>query len=150
MPCCEYRYNKLKKQITIVPVAEEEVFATYFATATLVHRDLRQNTATHQPQVASVKNWLDQLSEVSTWTVIADPHRVLIPRLGDADVIDRRFENARQITTFGRDLSPFVRRLDQQLRKRNSCGTWSPWNPTASLAWWVVTRASTSRGRSAN
>lgn len=117
MPCCEYRYNKLKKQITIVPVAEEEVFATYFATATLVHRDLRQNTATHQPQVASVKNWLDQLSEVSTWTVIADPHRVLIPRLGDADVIDRRFENARQITTFGRDLSPFVRRLDQQLRK---------------------------------
>ena len=64
-----------------------------------------------------MKNWLDQLAEVSTWTVIADPHRVLVPRLGDADVIDRRFENARQITTFGRDLSPFVRRLDQQLRK---------------------------------
>ena len=117
MPCCEYRYNKLKKQITVVPVAEEEVFATYFATATLVHRDLRQNTATHQPQVASVKNWLDQLAEASTWTVIADPHRVLVPRLGDADVIDRRFENARQITTFSRDLSPFIRRLDQQLRK---------------------------------
>lgn len=117
MPCCEYRYNKLKKQITVVPIAEEEVFATYFAIATLVHRDLRQNTPTHQPQVSSVKNWLDQLAELSTWTVVADPHRVLVPRLGDADVIDRRFENARQITTFGRDLSPFVRRLDQQLRK---------------------------------
>lgn len=117
MPCCEYRYNKLKKQITVVPIAEEEVFATYFAIATLVHRDLRQNTATHQPQVASVKSWLDQLAEVSTWTVVADPHRVLVPRLGDADVIDRRFENARQVTTFGKDLSPFVRRLDQQLRK---------------------------------
>ncbi|MFY9512941.1 MAG: helicase HerA-like domain-containing protein [Rubrivivax sp.] len=117
MPCCEYRYNKLKKQITVVPIAEEEVFATYFATATLVHRELRQNTATHQPQIASVKNWLDQLAEASTWTVIADPHRVLVPRLADADVIDRRFENARQITTFSRDLSPFVRRLDQQLRK---------------------------------
>jgi Helicase HerA, central domain len=117
MPCCEYRYNKLKKQITVVPIAEEEVFATYFATATLVHRDLRQNTATHQPQVASVKNWLDQLAEASTWTVIADPHRVLVPRLADADVIDRRFESARQITTFGKDLSPFIRRLDQQLRK---------------------------------
>lgn len=117
MPCCEYRYNKLKKQITVVPIAEEEVFATYFNTATLVHRELRQNTATHQPQVASVKSWLDQLAEASTWTVIADPHRVLVPRLGEADVIDRRFENARQITTFGKDLSPFVRRLDQQLRK---------------------------------
>lgn len=117
MPCCEYRYNKLKKQITVVPIAEEEVFATYFAIATLVHRDLRQNTPTHQPQVSSVKNWLDQLAELSTWTVVADPHRVLVPRLGESDVIDRRFENARQITTFGKDLSPFVRRLDQQLRK---------------------------------
>ncbi len=117
MPSCEYRYNKLKKQIMIVPVAEEEIFATYFATATLVHRELKQSTATHQPQVASVKSWLDQLAESSTWTVVADPHRVLVPRLGEAEVIDRRIENARQITTFGRDLSPFVRRLDQQLRK---------------------------------
>lgn len=117
MPSCEYRYNKLKKQIMIVPVAEEEVFATYFSTATLVHRELKQSTATHQPQVASVKSWLDQLAELSTWTVVADPHRVLVPRLGEADVIDRRIENARQVTTFSRDLSPFVRRLDQQLRK---------------------------------
>lgn len=117
MPSCEYRYNKLKKQIMIVPVAEEEVFATYFSTATLVHRELKQSTATHQPQVASVKSWLDQLADLSTWTVIADPHRVLVPRLGEAEVIDRRVENARQVTTFGRDLSPFVRRLDQQLRK---------------------------------
>lgn len=117
MPSCEYRYNKLKKQIMIVPVAEEEIFATYFATATLVHRELKQSTATHQPQVASVKSWLDQLAERSTWTVVADPHRVLVPRLAEAEVIDRRIENARQVTTFGRDLSPFVRRLDQQLRK---------------------------------
>jgi hypothetical protein len=117
MPSCEYRYNKLKKQITIIPVAEEEVFATYFATATLVHRELRQTTATHQPQVASVKSWLDQLAESCTWTVVADPHRVLVPRLGDAEVVDRRIEGARQLTTFGRDLSPFIRRLDQQLRK---------------------------------
>lgn len=117
MPSCEYRYNKLKKQIMIVPVAEEEVFATYFSTATLVHRELKQSTATHQPQVASVKGWLDQLADQSTWTVVADPHRVLVPRLGEAEVIDRRVDSARQVTTFGRDLSPFVRRLDQQLRK---------------------------------
>jgi hypothetical protein len=41
----------------------------------------------------------------------------LVPRLGEAEVLDRRVENARQITTFARDLSPFVRKLDQQLRK---------------------------------
>ena len=117
MPTCEYRYNKLKKQIMVVPVAEEYIFATYFATATLVHGELRASTATHQPQVAQVKGWLDQLAKASTWTVIADPHRVMLPRLGESEVIDRRTERSRQITTFGADLSPFVRRLDQQLRK---------------------------------
>jgi hypothetical protein len=145
MPSCEYRYNKLKKQIMIVPVAEEEIFATYFATATLVHRELKQSTATHQPQVASVKSWLDQLAESSTWTVVADPHRVLVPRLGEAEVIDRRIENARQITTFGRDLSPFVRRLISNCAKRilwptrrhwkNSSAIWWRWNPTEFSAW---------------
>ncbi|MCW5631861.1 MAG: DUF853 family protein [Rubrivivax sp.] len=117
MPSCEYRYNKLKKQIVIVPIAEEQVFATYFSTAKLVHRELKQSTATHQPQVTQVRTWLDQLAAASTWTVIADPHRVLIPRLNDSEVIDRRIERGRQLTTFGRDLSPFVRKLDRQLRR---------------------------------
>ena len=117
MPSCEYRYNKLKKQIVIVPIAEEQVFATYFSTAKLVHRELKQSTATHQPQVAQVRTWLDQLAAASTWTVIADPHRVLIPRLTESEVIDRRIERGRQLTTFGRDLSPFVRKLDRQLRR---------------------------------
>jgi hypothetical protein len=117
MPSCEYRYNRLKKQIVIVPIAEEQVFATYFSAAKLVHRELKQSTATHQPQVAQVRTWLDQLAATSTWTVIADPHRVLIPRLNDAEVIDRRIERGRQLTTFGRDLSPFVRKLDRQLRR---------------------------------
>ena len=101
----------------VVPVAEEYIFATYFAAATLVHGELRANTATHQPQVAQVKGWLDQVAQMSTWTVVADPHRVMLPRLGESEVIDRRTERARQITTFGSDLSPFVRRLDQQLRR---------------------------------
>lgn len=117
MPTCEYRYNRLKKQIMVVPVSEEYIFATYFAAATLVHGELRASTATHQPQVPVIKAWLDKLAATSTWTVIADPHRVMLPRLGDSEVIDRRTERARQITTFGSDLSPFVRRLDDQLRK---------------------------------
>ena len=117
MPSCEYRYNKLKKQIVVVPVAEEQVFATYFSAAKLVHRELKQSTATHQPQVAQVKIWLDQIAAASTWTVVADPHRVLVARLGDSEVIDRRIERGRQLTTFSRDLSPFVRQLDRQLRR---------------------------------
>lgn len=117
MPSCEYRYNKLKKQIVIVPIAEEQVFATYFSAAKLVHRELKQSTATHQPQVAQVRAWLDQLAAASTWTVIADPHRVLIPRLTESEVIDRRIERGRQLTTFGQDLTPFVRKLDRQLRR---------------------------------
>ena len=117
MPTCEYRYNKLKKQIMVVPVSEEYIFATYFAAATFVHGELRASTATHQPQVPVIKAWLDKLAATSTWTVVADPHRVMLPRIGDSEVIDRRTERARQITTFGADLSPFVRRLDDQLRK---------------------------------
>jgi len=117
MPSCEYRYNRLKKQIAIVPIAEEQVFATYFGAAKLVHRELKASTATHQPQVTAIRSWLDQLAAVSTWTVIADPHRVLVPRLTDSEVIDRRIERGRQLTTFGSDLSPFVRKLDRQLRR---------------------------------
>ncbi|MGE2214222.1 ATP-binding protein [Pseudomonas aeruginosa] len=117
MPTCEYRYNRLKKQIMVVPVAEEYIFATYFAAATLVHGELRASTATHQPQVAQVKDWLDKLAKASTWIVVADPHRVMLPRLGDSGVIDRRIERGRQVTTFCSDLSTFVRRLDRQLRE---------------------------------
>ena len=116
MPCCEYRYNKLKKQITIVPIAEEQVFATYFSAAKLVHSGLKQSTAIHQPKVEQVRTWLDQLAVASTWTIVADPHRVLIPRLTKSDVIDRRIERGRQLTTFSQDLTPFVRKLDRQLR----------------------------------
>ena len=41
----------------------------------------------------------------------------MLPRLGESEVIDRRTERGRQMMTFSSDLSPFVRRLDQQLRK---------------------------------
>lgn len=117
MPSCEYRYNKIKKQITVIPVAEEYIFSTYFATATLVHGELRSSTPTHQPQVAQIKATLDDVAKLSTWLVVADPHRVMLPRVGESEVIDRRTERSRQMTTLCGDLGPFVRRLDQQLRK---------------------------------
>ena len=64
-----------------------------------------------------MKDVLDGIAANALWTILADPHRVPIPRLGNAETIDRRVEKNRQITCFAADLAPFVRRLDQQLRR---------------------------------
>jgi energy-coupling factor transporter ATP-binding protein EcfA2 len=117
MPAREYRFNKIRKELQVIPVAEEHVFGSYLAAAALVHTALQRKTPAHLPQVREVRDILDELAAASTWTVIADPHRVPLARLGDAEVIDRRIERGRQLTCFAHDLSPFVRRLDQQLRK---------------------------------
>ena len=117
MPACEYRFNRIRKEIQVIPVAEEHVFGSYLAAAGLVHTVLQKQTPTHQPQVQKIKEHLDRIAANSLWTVLADPHRVPIPRLGDAETIDRRVEKNRQITCFASDLAPFVRRLDQQLRR---------------------------------
>ncbi|MFO1038943.1 MAG: helicase HerA-like domain-containing protein [Geminicoccaceae bacterium] len=117
MPSREYRFNKIRKEIQIIPVAEEHVFGTYLAAAALVHTALQRKTPAHLPQVRDIKETLDVLAAAAVWTVVADPHRVSLARLGNAEVIDRRIERGRQLTCFAHDLSPFVRRLDQQLRK---------------------------------
>ena len=117
MPSCEYKYNPIREEITVIPVAEEHVFGSYLASASLVHPALQRKTPAHLPQVSKIKQVLDELAKSSTWTVIADPHRVPIARLGNAEVIDRRLDGARQLTSFAADLSPFIRRLDAQLRR---------------------------------
>lgn len=117
MPACEYKFNKLSKEIQVIPVAEEHVFFSYLQAAGLIHTVLQKRTPTHLPQVIKMKGVLDRIADNSIWTVLADPHRVPIPRLGDAEVIDRRIDGARQVTCFASDLAPFVRRLDQQLRR---------------------------------
>lgn len=117
MPSREYRFNKIRKEIQVIPVAEEHVFGTYLAAAALVHNALQRKTPAHLPQVRDVKDVLDDLAGAAVWTVVADPHRVSLARLGNAEVIDRRIERGRQLTCFAHDLSPFVRRLDQQLRR---------------------------------
>jgi hypothetical protein len=117
MPSREYRFNKIRKEIQVIPVAEEHVFGTYLAAAALVHTALQRKTPAHLPQVREIKDVLDDLAAAAIWTVIADPHRVSLARLGNAEVIDRRIERGRQLTCFAHDLSPFVRRLDQQLRR---------------------------------
>jgi hypothetical protein len=117
MPTCEYRFNRIRKEIQIVPVAEEHVFGGYLTAAALLHTALQRKTPAYIPQVREVKEVLDAIASQATWTVLADPHRVPLPRLGSAEVIDRRLDRSRQLTTFAHDLSPFVTRLDEQLRR---------------------------------
>lgn len=117
MPTKEYRFNRIRKEIQVVPVAEEHVFAGYLLAAALLHTALQRKTPTYVPQVREVKEVLNAIAAHATWTVLADPHRVLLPRLGTAEVIDRRLDRSRQITTFAHDLSPFIARLDAQLRR---------------------------------
>jgi hypothetical protein len=116
MPTCEYRFNRIRKEIQVIPVAEEHVFGSYLSAASLLHPALQRKTPAHLPQVRAVKEFLDEIASLSTWTVIADPHRVPLARLGSAEVIDRRIERGRQLTSFAHDLAPFIRRLDAQLR----------------------------------
>lgn len=123
MPTCEYRFNRIRKEIQVVPVAEEHVFGGYLAAAALLHTALQRKTPAYVPQVRDVKESLDAIASCSTWTVLADPHRVPLPRLGQAEVIDRRIDRSRQITTFAHDLSPFIARLDQQLRRTHFLAT---------------------------
>jgi hypothetical protein len=117
MPTCEYRFNRIRKEVNVIPVSEEHVFGSYLAAASLVHTALQRKTPAHIPQVREMKDILDEIARHSTWTVVADPHHVLLSRLGTAEVIDRRVEKGRQLTCFAHDLAPFVRRLDEQLRK---------------------------------
>ncbi|RWF58942.1 MAG: ATP-binding protein [Mesorhizobium sp.] len=117
MPTCEYRFNRIRKEIQVVPVAEEHVFGGYLVAAGMLHTALQRKTPAYVPQVRDVKENLDAIAGYATWTVLADPHRVPLPRLGNAEVIDRRIDRSRQITTFAHDLSPFITRLDVQLRR---------------------------------
>ena len=117
MPTCEYRFNRIRKEIQVVPVAEEHVFGGYLSAAALLHAALQRKTPAYIPQVRDVKEHLDTIAAHATWTVLADPHRVPLPRLGTAEVIDRRIDRGRQLTTFAHDLTPFIGRLDEQLRR---------------------------------
>lgn len=113
----EYRYNKLQREITVVPVAESHVFGTYQATVALLDPALKAKNPANLPQVTKVREQLRRLASASTWTALLDPHMVALARLGDAELIDRTTEGARQVTCYARDLGPFTRQIDRQLRR---------------------------------
>ena len=123
MPTCEYRFNRLRKEIQVIPVAEEHVFGGYLAAAALLHTALQRRTPAYIPQVREVKDHLEAIAAHATWTVLADPHRVPLPRLGSAEMIALQIEGGRQLTTFAHDLSPFLGRLDYQLRRTHFLAT---------------------------
>lgn len=113
----EYKYNKFRREITVVPVADSFVFGAYLNMIGLLDPTLKQKNPANLPQVGKVRDILNKLGARTLWTVLLDPHRVALARLGDAEVIDRRVEGARQVTCYARDLMPFTRQLDQQLRR---------------------------------
>jgi len=113
----EYKYNKLGKEITVVPVAESFVFGTYQGTVGLLDPALKQKNPANLPQVAKVRDHLNRIAAVSTWTVVLDSHMVALARLGEAELIERRMDGNRQVTCYARDLSPYTRQIDKQLRK---------------------------------
>lgn len=113
----EYKYNKLGKEITVVPVAESFVFGTYQGTVGLLDPALKQKNPANLPQVAKVRDHLNRIAASSTWTAVLDPHMVSLARLGEAELIERRMDGTRQVTCYARDLSPYTRQLDKQLRK---------------------------------
>lgn len=113
----EYKYNKLGKEITVVPVAESYVFGTYQGTVGLLDPALKQKNPANLPQVAKVRDHLNRVAAASTWTAVLDPHMVALARLGEAELIERRMDGTRQVTCYARDLSPYTRQLDKQLRK---------------------------------
>lgn len=113
----EYKYNKLGKEITVVPVAESFVFGTYQGTVGLLDPALKQKNPANLPQVAKVRDHLNRIAASSIWTAVLDPHMVALARLGDAELIERRMDGTRQVTCYARDLSPYTRQLDKQLRK---------------------------------
>ncbi len=117
LPSREYRFNRIRKEIQVIPVAEEHVFGSYLTAAAHVHTALLKKSPIHLPQVREMEGILDRIAQASTWTLVADPHRVSLARLGGSEVIDRRTERGRQVTCFAHDLAPFSRRLDEQLRK---------------------------------
>lgn len=113
----EYKYNKLRGEITVVPVAESFVFGTYQGTVGLLDPALKQKNPANLPQVAKVQSQLNRMAAASTWTAVLDPHMVALARLGDAELIERRTDGSRQVTCYARDLTPYTRQLDKQLRK---------------------------------
>ena len=123
MPTCEYRFNRLRKEIQVIPVAEEQVFGGYLVAAALLHTALQRKSPAYIPQVREVKESLEAIAAHATWTILADPHRVPLPRLGNAEIIALQMDRSRQLTTFAHDLTPFVGRLDQQLRRTHFLAT---------------------------
>lgn len=113
----EYKFNKLRKEITVVPVADSDVFGAYLGAVGLLDPTLKQKNPANLPQVSKIRDHLQRLAACATWTALLDPHMVALARLGDAEVIDRRTEGTRQVTCYARDLLPFTRQMDQQLRR---------------------------------
>ena len=79
------------------------------------HEEAQKDERVHMQREDEVLHVVPFLPQVQQPQQVARPEAEPRARLGIAEVIDRRIERGRQLTCFAHDLSPFVRRLDQQL-----------------------------------
>jgi len=113
-----YEYDKIKKQVNQVPVADSNVFASYLMLVGTLNPSLRKLTITHAPNAEDKIEHLAILSNHSNWLVVADRHGVPIStsRIDKAYCVDTRQDRGRVLTTLSHDLEPFKQALARELK----------------------------------
>jgi Helicase HerA, central domain len=113
-----YEYDKIKKQVNQVPVADSNVFGSYLMLVGTLQPSLRKLTITHAPNAEDKIEHLATLSNHSTWLVVADRHGVPIStsRIDNAYCVDTRQDKGRVLTTLSHDLEPFKQALARELK----------------------------------
>lgn len=113
-----YEYDKIKKQVNQVPIADSNVFGSYLQVVGALEPRLRNQTITHAPNADDSLNLLANLSQYCTWLTIADRYGVAIAtnQMPNIYCVDVRQDKGRLLTTLARDLEPFEQALARELR----------------------------------
>lgn len=114
-----YAYDKIKKKVDQIPIAESNVFGSYLQLVGTLEPRLRNQTVAHAANAEESIQHIAKLAKSSTWTVIADRHGVPLNnhKIGDTFCVDVRPEKRRVLTTLAHDLEPFEQALSRELRK---------------------------------
>ncbi len=114
-----YAYDKIKKKVDQIPIAESNVFGSYLQLVGTLEPRLRNQTVAHAANAEESIQHIAELAKSSTWTVIADRHGVPLNnhKIGDTFCVDVRPEKRRVLTTLAHDLEPFEQALSRELRK---------------------------------
>jgi hypothetical protein len=114
---CKYTYDRLSKQVNIVPVADSSVFGTYLRLVGLIDNRLNDRLVTYRVNQQEVTPHLERLAAHSTWFTIAELYGTVPRKLGPSVCIDIRNEGSRVVSTYTDDLVPYEKLLDRELTK---------------------------------